>query len=62
MSHRVLILLALAAVVILQNTESVETRLLLATITMPRALLLAVTFLFGAVFGLVLGVRGSRAK
>ena len=35
----------------LQNTESVETRLLFATVTMPRALLLVCTFVIGAVIG-----------
>jgi len=43
----------LALVLILQNMESVETRLLFATVTMPRALLLAIVFGLGALAGLV---------
>ena len=43
----------LALVLILQNMQSVETRLLFATVTMPRALLLAIVFGLGALAGLV---------
>ncbi|QKK09423.1 MAG: LapA family protein [Planctomycetota bacterium] len=43
----------LALVLILQNMTSVETRLLFATVTMPRALLLAIVFGLGALTGLV---------
>jgi uncharacterized integral membrane protein len=45
----------LIAVVALQNTEAVETRLLFATVTMPRALLLFST----AAIGFGLGVLAS---
>jgi uncharacterized integral membrane protein len=47
----VLVLVALVAAVVLQNTESVETRLLFATVTMPRAFLLGVTLLIGFLLG-----------
>ena len=58
-------LLALVAVlvlvVVLQNTGSVETRILFATVTMPRAVLLFVTLLAGFVLGLVAsGWRGQE--
>lgn len=43
----------LALVLILQNMTRVETRLLFATVTMPRALLLAIVFGLGALTGLV---------
>lgn len=43
--------LLLAIVIVIQNTESVETRLLWVTLSMPRALLLLVTFLLGMVVG-----------
>ncbi|MHC4622439.1 MAG: LapA family protein [Planctomycetota bacterium] len=43
----------LALIVVLQNTETVETRLLLLTIAMPRALLLIVTFLVGFAIGVI---------
>ena len=43
----------LVLIVVLQNTQSVETKLLFVTITMPRAFLLFLTFLFGFVVGAV---------
>jgi uncharacterized integral membrane protein len=43
----------LALIVFLQNTESVETRLLFMTVTMPRVLLLILTFITGFIVGLV---------
>lgn len=51
------VLAILVLVVVLQNTESVETKLLFATVEMPRALLLLVTMLVGVVLGLVAGLR-----
>ena len=42
-----LVLAVLAIVVVLQNMQTVETRLLFATVSMPRAVLLAVTLLIG---------------
>ena len=54
-------LVVLAVIVVLQNTEAVETRVLFVTITMPRALLLLTTLLVGVASGLVLGTRiGAR--
>ncbi|NNF44271.1 MAG: LapA family protein [Phycisphaerales bacterium] len=60
----VVIAAILAIIVIAQNTESVETRLLFATITMPRAILLVLTLLIGFVLGAVSAVwmRRSGAK
>jgi len=49
----VLIISLLALILILQNTTAVETKLLFMTITMPRALLLLVTFLVGFTAGLI---------
>jgi uncharacterized integral membrane protein len=49
----VLIISLLALILILQNTTAVETKLLFMTITMPRALLLLVTFLIGFTAGLI---------
>ena len=46
-----------AVIVAIQNRETVDTRLLFVTVTMPRALLLIVTLLIGAAIGLVLGMR-----
>ena len=47
----------LAVIVAAQNTESVDTRLLFVTVTMPRALLLIITLLIGTATGLLVGTR-----
>lgn len=53
----------LVLIVILQNTESVETKFLFARLTMPRAFLLMLTFLFGFVAGLLTTLSlGSKTK
>lgn len=49
----VVVISLLVFIVVLQNTQSVETKLLFATITMPRALLLFLTFLFGFIAGAI---------
>jgi uncharacterized integral membrane protein len=62
---KLLIALALAALVIvvaLQNTDQVDTKVLFATISMSRALLIAVTFAAGAVVGLVGGLMIARSR
>jgi len=43
----------LTLILILQNTQAVETKLLFMTVTMPRALLLLVTFVIGLAAGLI---------
>lgn len=48
-----LILAVLVFVVVFQNTDTVETRLLFATVAMPRAMLLLGTLLIGFVLGLM---------
>jgi uncharacterized integral membrane protein len=52
----------LIMIVILQNTQAVETKLLFAHITMPRALLLIITFLSGLVTGLIIAAHLSARK
>ena len=47
------VLAVLVAVVVLQNTEAQETRVLFATIVMPRAVLLLTTALIGFVVGVL---------
>ncbi len=54
------VLLTLTVVVVLQNTETVDTKLLFVTLSMPRALLLLVTFVLGTVVGFLMGTK--RAK
>ena len=47
----------LVIIVIFQNVESVETRILFVEIKMPRALLLAITLATGFVLGVLFGSR-----
>ena len=56
------VLSVLMIVVILQNTEAVETKLLFVSISMPRALLLLITLLIGFVCGILLAGRIGRSK
>lgn len=56
------VLLLLIGVVVFQNTEQVETRILFAKIVMPRAVLLAVTALLGFLFGILVGIRQAKPQ
>ena len=56
----VVVISILVLIVVLQNTQSVETKLLFASITMPRALLLFLTFLCGFVAGAILTLKFSK--
>ena len=47
------VICVLALIIILQNTESVDTKLLFLTVPMSRALLLIITFTMGFVAGLI---------
>ena len=58
----VALLVIAVAVVVLQNTETVETRILVAKIEMPRALLISVAFLVGVACGLLLATRFGGGK
>jgi uncharacterized integral membrane protein len=49
----ILVVSLLALVVFLQNTETVETKFLLATIAMPRVILLILMFITGFIAGLI---------
>ena len=49
----IIIILLMALIVSLQNTEVVETKFLLMTITMPRVLLLLLTFTLGFIGGMI---------
>jgi len=49
----IVIILLLTLIVFLQNTQAVETKFLFLTVTMPRVLLLFVTFVLGFVGGLI---------
>ena len=51
-----------AVILVIQNTETVETRILFATVAMPRAILLAITFLLGIIVGLLIAFVRKRSK
>lgn len=50
----------LALILTIQNTETVETKILFATVAMPRAVLLATTFLLGVIAGLLVAYLRKR--
>ena len=52
-----IILSILAIIVIVQNTATVETHILWITISMPRAVLLALTFAVGVLSGILYSMR-----
>ncbi len=52
----------LVLVLIFQNMESVDTRLLFATISMPRALLLVIVFGLGFLSGLLARLNLKSGK
>ena len=54
------VLVLLAVVVVLQNTEAVETKVLFINITMPRAALLFVNLVIGFVVGFLVAGRIRR--
>lgn len=58
--YSALTLIIMVLIVILQNTEPVETRLLFATIIMPRAALIAVTLLIGIAAGILIALSLSK--
>ena len=57
----VVTVLAMATLlVVLQNTDPIETQLLVTSVTMPLALLLGVAMLVGFLLGLVMSGRFAR--
>lgn len=58
----VCICLLLAAILVLQNTEEVETSLLFARVVMPRAVLLFATMVFGFIAGVLSMIWLERRK
>lgn len=55
-------LAVLVVIVVFQNTEAVETRLLFATVTMPRAVLLLTTALLGFAMGILTSLVWMRKR
>ncbi|MCZ6834601.1 MAG: lipopolysaccharide assembly protein LapA domain-containing protein [Planctomycetota bacterium] len=56
------VILVIAAITIVQNTQPVETKFLFLSFTMPRALLLMLTLLIGYVLGLSTAVYFSSTQ
>ena len=56
------ILAILGVIIILQNTEPVETKLLILSITMPRAILLIGTTLIGFALGILISFFFQRKE
>ena len=52
----------LTLIVVLQNTENVETKLLFISVTMPRAALLFGTLLIGFLLGVLTAGRLKRKR
>ena len=64
-SHELVVITAVLVtvlIVIFQNTDPVETKLLFLQITMPRAALLATTLLIGFAIGVLFAGRLARRK
>lgn len=57
-----LALLVLVLVIVLQNTQPIETKLLFVTLTMPRAALLGLTMLIGIAIGILVALGLSVGK
>jgi len=52
----------LSVIVILQNTQPVQTKFLLVTITMPNAVLLGLTLLIGIAAGILVSLTLSGKR
>lgn len=55
-----LVLAILVVIVVLQNTDTVDTRILFVTVTMPRAVLLFTTALIGFATGILTSLVWMR--
>lgn len=58
----ILVLAIMCIIIVLQNTEPVVTKILFITITMPRAVLLLTTAIFGFAIGMLVPFIRSRKK
>ena len=56
------VIVLLALLVILQNTQPVTTRILVFSFTLSNAVLLTLTFLIGLATGLILSMRKAAKK
>lgn len=58
----IVVLSVLSIILVLQNTEGIETHILFWTVQMSRALLLALTFILGFVTGILVATHSLRKK
>ena len=58
----ILVLALFIGIVVLQNTERVQTHIFFLTITMPRAVLLFLTALIGFIIGILSSLLVRRKK
>ena len=58
----VVIIGILAIIVVVQNTQTVDTKLLFVTVTMPRAVLLFITLVIGFVIGVLSAEKITRKR
>jgi uncharacterized integral membrane protein len=58
----ILVLALFIGIVVLQNTERVQTHIIFFTITMPRAVLLFLTALIGFIIGVLSSLLMGRKK
>jgi len=58
------VLIAIVIIVVLQNTQPVETKFLFMTMVMPRAALLTITLLVGFAAGILvaIGLSGKKTR
>ena len=56
------VLIAIVIIVVLQNTQPVETKFLFMTMVMPRAALLTITLLVGFAAGILVAIGLSGKK
>lgn len=58
----IIVLVLLCLIILLQNTATVETRILFITITMPRAVLLLITTCIGFALGVLVSLVLCKKK
>lgn len=56
------LLVIVVAIIVLQNTQQVETQILFLTVVMPRAVLIVLSFMAGGVAGLLYASRRPAKK
>lgn len=55
-----LLIAIVTVIVVLQNTEAVQTRLLFITVTMPRVLMLFLMLVIGFILGIITALSRTR--